>query len=165
MQLVGKAVGHKVFGQGIITDCSGNIVTVSFTQGDKKFIYPDVFANFLTLKNKSAQNKISEIYNKRLEVEVAQKQALQEERERRQRLYALKITPNSQAAFNIDLNDLDEVFSPGAVSTGCYLSGNSKGAPRIPSRLMPNSACLLTGCPPQYLRERAPDLGRIYGKG
>ena len=119
MQLVGKAVGHKVFGQGIITDCSGNIVIVSFPQGDKRFIYPDAFANFLTLKNKSAQNKINEIYNKRLGAEVARKQELQEEQERRRRLCALKITPNSQAAFNIDPNDLDEVFSSGAVSTGC----------------------------------------------
>ena len=164
MQLVGKAVGHKVFGQGIITDCSGNIVIVSFPQGDKRFIYPDAFANFLTLKNKSAQNKINEIYNKRLGAEVARKQELQEEQERRRRLCALKITPNSQAAFNIDPNDLDEVFSSGAVSTGCYLSGNSKGEPRIPSKLMPNSACLLTGCPPNTSEKERRILGAFMVK-
>ena len=164
MQLVGKAVGHKVFGQGIITDCSGNIVIVSFPQGDKRFIYPDAFANFLTLKNKSAQNKINEIYNKRLGAEVARKQELQEEQERRRRLCALKITPNSQAAFNIDPNDLDEVFSSDAISTGCYLSGISKGKPRIPSKLMPNSACLLTGCPPNTSEKERRILGAFMVK-
>ena len=85
MQLVGQAVRHKAFGQGVIKDCSGNIVTISFRQGDKRFIYPDAFAKFLTLKNQSIQNELKAIYKKQLKVEIAQlkaetaqKQALQE---------------------------------------------------------------------------------------
>lgn len=164
MQLVGQAVAHKVFGQGIITDCSGNIVTVSFPQGDKKFIYPDAFANFLMLKNQSAQNAINAICNRRMKAEAVRKQALQEEEERRQRIRTLKIAPNSQAAFNINLNDLDEIFLSGAVSTGCYLSGYSKGKPRIPSKLRPNSACLLTVRPPNTSEKERRILGAFMVK-
>lgn len=147
MQIVGQKVEHKAFGQGTITDRSDHILTVSFPQGDKKFIYPDAFTRFLMLKNKSAQNKINEICDKRLRAEAVRKQALQEELKQRRRFINLKITPNSQAAFTIDPDDIDEVFSSGAVSTGFYLSGNSKGEPRIPNKLKPNSACLLTGRP------------------
>ncbi len=147
MQLVGQTVIHKIFEQGVVTDCSGNIVTVSFPQGDKKFVYPDAFIHFLTLQNQSAQNKFDALYNRRMEEEAEEKQMRQKEQERRRRLRALKITPNSQAAFDVDLSDLDEIFSSGALSTGCYLSGYSKGEPRTPSKLRPNSACLLTGCP------------------
>lgn len=164
MQLVGQAVAHKVFGQGVITDCSGNIVTVSFLQGDKKFLYPDAFADFLILKNKTGQSKINAMYERRLEAETARKQALQEEQERRQRFRALKITPTSQAAFHIDLNELDEIFSSGAISTGCYLSGYSKGKPRIPSKLKPNSACLLTGCPANAPEKERRILGAFMVK-
>lgn len=164
MQLVGQAVAHKVFGQGVITDYSGNVVTVSFPQGDKKFIYPDAFANFLMLKNQSVQNEINAICNRRLKAEAARKQALQEEEERCQRIRTLKIIPTSQAAFNIDLNDLDEIFLSGAVSTGCYLSGYSKGEPRIPSKLRPNSACLLTGRPPNTSEKERRILGAFMVK-
>lgn len=164
MQIVGQRVEHKAFGQGTITNCSDNMVTVSFARGDKKFIYPDAFFNFLMLKNKSAQREINAIRNRRLEEEAARKQALLEEHERRQRFCTLKITPTSQAAFNLDLHGLDEVFSSGAVSTGCYLSGYSKGQPRIPSKLKPNSACLLTGCLPDAPEKERRILGAFMVK-
>lgn len=147
MQLVGLAIKHNAFGNGVVTDFSGNIVTVCFAQGDKRFLYPDAFSNFLTLKDKVVQNEINVILNKRLQEEIAQKQKLQKEQERRHRIRTLKITPNSQAAFNLDSKDIDETFLSGTVSTGRFVSGPSKGEPRIPSRLRPNSACLLTECP------------------
>ncbi len=164
MQVVGKKVEHKAFGQGTITNHSGNIVTVSFSKEDKKFIYPDAFANFLTFKNQSAQNEINTICNRQLELKNAQKQVIQEKQERRQRLRTLKITANSQAAFNIDLNDLNEIFSSGTVSTGYYLSGHSKGEPRVPSKLRPNSACLLTGRTPNTPEKERRILGVIMVK-
>jgi hypothetical protein len=164
MRIVGQTVEHKAFGQGTITNCSSNIVTVSFPQGDKKFIYPDAFSNFLTLRNQSARNEINAICNRRKEVEVAQKQVFQEEQERRQRFRILKITPNSQAAFNIDLDALNEIFSSGSVSTGCYLSGHSKGEPRVLSKLRPNSACLLTGRLPNTPEKERRILGAFMVK-
>lgn len=164
MQVIGKTVEHKAFGQGKITNHSGNMVTVSFSKGDKKFIYPDAFVHFLTFKNQSAQNEINTICDKLREEENAQKRALQEKQERRQRLLFLKITPTSQAAFNIDPNELNEIFSSGSVSTGCYLSGHSKGEPRIPSKLRPNSACLLTGRIPNTLEKERRILGAVMVK-
>lgn len=164
MQMVGQTVEHRAFGQGTIIHCSDNIVTVSFSLGEKKFIYPNALTNFLALKNKSAQDEIDAICSKRRKAEAAQKRALHEEWGRRQRFRALKITPNSQAAFNLNLNKLDEVFSSGAISTGCYLSGNSKGKPRIPSKLMPNSACMLTGCAPGAREKERRILGAFMVK-
>lgn len=59
----------------------------------------------------------------------------------------LKLSPQSQAVFHIDAEAHEAVFSSWTVSTGCYLSGYSKGEPRIPERLQPNSMCLLTERP------------------
>ncbi|WP_230406883.1 hypothetical protein [Blautia liquoris] len=164
MRVIGKEVKHKAFGQGTITSHSGNIVTVSFSKEDKKFIYPDAFDSFLTFKNQSDQNEISIICNSKLEKENAQKKVLEEKQEHRQRLLSLKITPKSQAAFNIDLNDLNEIFSSGTISTGYYLSGHSKGEPRIPSKLRPNSACLLTGRSSKTTEKERRILGVIMVK-
>ena len=158
MHLVGQPVKHKAFGQGIITDFSNKIVTICFSQGDKKFIYPDAFIRFLTLKDTSIQSEICATWNQRLQEKNAEKQILQEEQERRQRIRTMKITPNAQAAFHIDDTATDEIFASGAVSSGCYLSGYSKGEPRIPTRLKPNSACLLTECP-----HDSPEQRRIVG--
>ncbi|MDD3347618.1 hypothetical protein [Oscillibacter sp.] len=158
MQLVGQAVKHKTFGPGVITDFSNKIVTICFSQGDKKFIYPDAFISFLTLKDQSAQSEITAKWDRRLQEENAQQQRLQEEQERRQRIRTMKIAPNSQAAFHVDGTAIDQIFASGAVSSGCYLSGSAKGEPRIPSRLKPNSACLLTECP-----ENSPEQRRIVG--
>ena len=158
MHLVGLAVKHKTFGQGVITESSNKMVTICFSQGDKKFIYPDAFINFLTLKDKSVQSEINATWNRRLQEENAQKKILQEEQEQRQRIRTMKIAPNSQAAFHVDNTATDEIFASGIVSSGHYLSGYSKGAPRIPSRLKPNSACLLTECP-----KDSPEQRRIVG--
>ena len=59
----------------------------------------------------------------------------------------LKLSPQSQAVFHIDAEQYEAVFSSWTVSTGCYLSGYSKGEPRIPDHLQPNSMCLLTERP------------------
>lgn len=158
MRLVGQPVKHKAFGQGMVTDFSGTIVTISFSQGDKKFIYPDAFISFLTLKDQSIQREINDTWNRHSQERNAQKQILQEEQERSQRIRTMRITPNSQAAFHIDDTEIDEIFASGIVSSGYYLGGYSKGKPRIPSRLKPNSACLLTECP-----KESPEQRRIVG--
>ena len=43
MELRSQAVKHAVFGKGIITEVSGNTITVCFAQGEKKFPCPDAF--------------------------------------------------------------------------------------------------------------------------
>jgi len=49
--LVGAAVAHKIFGQGIVEDAHDNYIEVFFSQKGKKskFSYPSCFQGFLTL--------------------------------------------------------------------------------------------------------------------
>jgi hypothetical protein len=51
----------------------------------------------------------------------------------------------TQAFFNIAANEALSIIECGTIATVCYLSGNSKGEPRIPKKRNPNSVCLLTG--------------------
>lgn len=164
MQLVGESVKHKAFGFGQITNFSENIVTVCFSGGNKKFLYPDAFAEFLTLTNQAIQKQIGAIWDLRMQKEEEKKKSILKEQDRRRRIRSLKITPNSQAAFNLKSDEIDEVFLSSAVSTGCYLGGYSKGTPRIPSRLKPNSALLLTTCPKNGLEEERRIVGVFMAK-
>ena len=45
MQLIGQSIKHVTFGKGVVTDWNGNVITVCFSAGEKKFIYPDAFSN------------------------------------------------------------------------------------------------------------------------
>lgn len=147
MQLLGQPVHHITFGKGTITGVSPTIVTVNFPQGEKHFIYPEAFIDYLTLKDANKQEQIHNAYHRRLkEEEEAQKQE-HEKQIRRKKIRTMKLAPNSQAAFHIPVSDVEKIFASGSIFSGCYLSGLSKGEPRIPHRLKPNSACLLTGLP------------------
>lgn len=147
MQLDGKAIVHETFGNGTITAISDNAVTVSFSQGEKRFLYPEAFVHFIKLKDKQAQEQVNNMLLRKKREAKAHMQAAEARRERLQRISNLKITLNSQAAFGLVCNDSKEVFSSWSVSTGRNLSGLSKGMPRTPAKLRPNSACLLTACP------------------
>lgn len=43
--LTGKTVRNKKFGEGVIAESGGQYFTVSFSQGEKKYAFPDSFAN------------------------------------------------------------------------------------------------------------------------
>lgn len=58
-QLLGQPVKHIAFGKGIITDVTSKIVTIHFSQGEKKFLYPQAFSKFLTLKDTEKQKEIN----------------------------------------------------------------------------------------------------------
>lgn len=60
MQLIGQTVKHSAFGKGIVTGLSSDRVTIYFSAGEKRFIYPDAFSKFLTLKNGELQKKIQD---------------------------------------------------------------------------------------------------------
>lgn len=146
-QLLGQPVKHISFGKGIITEISAKVVTIHFSQGKKKFLYPQAFSKFLTLRDTEKQKEINSKYNKMLrEKEDAQKR-IAEENERLHQLRTMKISPTSQAVFNIASNEAQGIIERGTISTGFYLSGYSKGEPRIPKKINPNSVCLLTGLP------------------
>jgi len=144
MQLIGQAIRHKVFGKGVVTNCDKNIITVCFSAGDKRFVYPDAFTKHLTLKNNTIQRKIQALLDAKEAQRTAERRAAQEARERKYFLQNLTISRNSQAAFHLTEKQAGEVFAHWTVSTGNYLSGYSKGEPRVPDRMKPNSLCLLT---------------------
>lgn len=144
-QLIGEAVTHISFGKGIITQAFGNIVTVTFPEGEKRFLYPDAFLNFLTLRDSDKQKEITSKHRIRLQAERAVRDRKFEEQSKRHMLRNMDIAENSQAAFNIAPSEAERIICDASVSTGVYLSGYSRGKPRVPSRLKPNSACLLTG--------------------
>lgn len=146
MQLIGQSIMHGIFGKGVVTGWSGTTITICFSAGEKKFIYPDAFSEFLHLKNAAMQRAVQELLDKRDAAKESERKAIQELQERKKLLQNLKISSQSQAVFNIKPEQCGELFSAWAVSTGCYLSGYSKGEPRIPDRLKPNSMCLLTEC-------------------
>lgn len=49
MNLIGIKVKHKSFGEGTVIECSENCITITFPQGEKKFVYPDIFQTFITV--------------------------------------------------------------------------------------------------------------------
>jgi len=61
MNLVGQKVSHKAFGEGTVTNHSGNYLTVDFKVGEKKFPYPDAFENFLNAIDLSIDAAIKKI--------------------------------------------------------------------------------------------------------
>lgn len=146
MQLIGQEIKHRVFGAGVVTGNDDRILTVRFSQGEKRFSYPNAFSEHLILQNRRMQDEIQNILKAKAAEEEAQRQAAKEKEEKRQYLRALKISDNAQAAFDIKQGQEEAVFSAWSVHTGHYLSGRSKGNPRIPNRMNPNSMCLLTQC-------------------
>lgn len=51
MNLIDKKVEHKQFGTGVISHQSEDKITVQFDAGEKKFIYPMAFDQFLILED------------------------------------------------------------------------------------------------------------------
>lgn len=146
MNIIGQPIQHKTFGSGIVTAFTGEIITVCFQDSEKKFIYPDAFKNFLALKDQKIQQSIERRIEDR-EAAIQQKNQMEQaERDRRQKLLNFKVAANSHAVFNILPEQAEQVCKTYTVSTGKYLSGYSKGQPRIANRMKPNSVCLLTEC-------------------
>jgi len=144
MDLIGQPVKHEAFGSGIVTDLSDGIVTVCFQNSEKRFIYPDAFHHFLTLKNRKTQQYIESQIKDREIAAQEKRQAEQVERDRKNKLLNFQITANSHAVFHVAPEQIDQVIRTCQVSTGTYLSGSARGMPRVADRLKPNSVCLLT---------------------
>ena len=146
MELANKNVRHKVFGEGTICELDGNVISVRFASGVKKFIFPDAFKGFLILndeKSKQYVDKVIGAIDKEMKIK---RENEVREAEKRQMLKNLPLHSKSQAVFGFIENKVDEVLDSWTVFTGNYRSGYNRGQPRVPSRLYPNSACLLTYC-------------------
>lgn len=91
MQLIGQAVKHSAFGKGIVTGLSSDRVTIYFSAGEKRFIYPDAFSKFLTLKNRKMQKKIQDRLDEIAAVERTKAEKMQREQEKEYLLRNVKI--------------------------------------------------------------------------
>ncbi|MBE6022592.1 MAG: hypothetical protein E7231_05055 [Cellulosilyticum sp.] len=141
MNLLRQAVKHKKFGKGVITEVSENKITVCFAEGQKLFLIPDAFPQYLTLKDNSIQKKMETLNEERLQATKVRERII--EKEYRSRLCTMKIPLKSQMVYDISEEEIKDLEY---VDTGCILSGDMKGQPRIPSNIQPNSAILLTDC-------------------
>ena len=59
MNLENLQVKHKAFGEGIVVATSGKYFTVKFESAEKVFVYPDIFAKFLTLIDGTVSEEIA----------------------------------------------------------------------------------------------------------
>jgi hypothetical protein len=151
MNLINEEITHKVFGEGNIVEHEESIVTIKFKKDIKKFVYPDAFGKFITLKDRSIAKAFKEIFLKKEMEEKALEMKREEEREqqvleqqRQEKLKNHKIHESSQIVFWLDEEEQQNVFSDWQVSTGEIQSGENKGQPNKAARLSPNSSCILT---------------------
>lgn len=159
MQLEGMEVSHMKFGEGKVMELEEKYITVLFHQGEKKFLYPNSFRKYLTLKDKNVQTEMDSMLKHIMLEEECRRAEEISEQERLEEIQNLKIRPDSQAAFGFVENNRESVFSSWTVFAGSYQSGASKGKPKIPVRLKLNSACLLTECPKGVTEKRRRILG------
>ena len=142
MQLIGQTVQHEVFGKGTVTSREQNILTVHFSQGNRSFLYPEAFSKYLVAQNQDLQQRILDLFHAQQQEQEAKEHAEMEKWEKETALRSLHIPTRSQCAF--DIAPQEDIFASWQLSPGCYLSGLSKGEPRIPDRMGPNSLCVLT---------------------
>lgn len=151
MNILNEEIIHKVFGEGDVVHQDESFITVEFAEDVKKFVYPDAFGQFITLKNRDTAETLKEVISERMKEKEALEKQREEEREmqilEQQRLEKMKnnkIHESSQIVFWLDEDEQQTVFTDWQVSTGIIQSGKSKGEPNRPARLSPNSAGLLT---------------------
>lgn len=83
MELVGKRVKHKIFGEGIITKQEASCIYVNFgvENTQKKFVYPSCFKSFLQLLDANVSVEVNAIVNKYEEQENKKKEQARVEAE------------------------------------------------------------------------------------
>lgn len=142
--LVGETVLHPVYGTGKILSVRDRVLTACFEQGGRRFLYPDAFEDFLTLKNPDKQRDMEEICRKQKKRKADALNEKYSREEREIRLRSMKIHECSQAVFAVSLAETEKILKAGQISTGFYETGRCKGEPRPAGRIMPNTVCLLT---------------------
>ena len=73
MDLTGKRVHHRNFGNGIITEQKETTIVVSFRDGTKKFSYPDCFQTFLKILDTDLEEDIQEVVSRHEHAETSEK--------------------------------------------------------------------------------------------
>lgn len=155
MDLINKEVTHKHFGKGTVVKYNDSFIEINFEVENKKFIFPDVFRKHLKLHDKNAANSLQKVLQEKIvEQEKAEQEKIEEKKLRRKEqqlrlehdrlMKNHKLHPESQMVFWCDAEEQSKVFTEWNVFIGAIKSGKNKGKPRTPSRIYPNSVCLLT---------------------
>ena len=155
MNLINKKVTHKRFGIGSIVKHTDSSIEINFETENKKFVFPDVFGQYLTLHDKNDAKSLQIIIDKK-EKEQKEEEFKKEEEKKLQRkqqelrleheklMKNHKLHPESQMVFWCDQEEQNHSFSEWKVFSGEVKSGANKGKPNKPVRLHQNSAVLLT---------------------
>lgn len=146
MDLINKTVTHQSYGKGTICELCDNIISVQFSSCVKKFIFPDAFRSFLEFKDNKNNKHVDGILHKIDDEKKLKREKEMREEKKRKKLSSLPIHVKSQVAFGFLENDKDGFLNNWELSSGTFRSGDNKGKPRIPVRVCPNTACLLTYC-------------------
>lgn len=155
MNLIDKKVTHKVFGEGNIVDYNGTSIEVSFAAENKKFIYPDAFAKFLTLHDSEGAKTVAQMIQvkedelKEIELKKETERVRQVEKQKmlmeyERLMHNHKLHGESQMVFWCNAEEAKNAFENWNVFTGVTKSGANKGKPSVAVRLHRNSAILLT---------------------
>lgn len=170
MNLINKKVTHKVFGEGSIVTHNDSRVEIKFTTENKKFIYPDVFAQHLKLHDSSDAQLIEKMIEEKGEKLKEDELKKQEEKRlhlKKQQLrvdyekmmHNHKLHSESQLVFWCDEEEQRSSFIDWNVFSGITKSGTSKGKPNKLNRLHQNSAVLLTARDTDVLEQERRILG------
>lgn len=173
MNLVNKKVIHKTFGEGNVVNYDDSYIIIHFASGPKRFVFPDVFGEYVTLVDQSAANIIRKMIQIKEEQRKKEAQKRKKEQDlKRERLYVLeqkreqnkpqnkrKIHPELQLAFWCKAEEEDKIFTDWKVFIGKVKTGKSKGQIRRLTRVNQNSACLITRREPRQPEEDRVILG------
>ena len=124
MNLKNSIVIHKTFGEGKVTDHTGVYLSILFSQGEKKFMYPDSFKEYLRAKNEAIHIKIK---NELAEIE--QKNILeQQEKERKASLEKQRVVDERQP---LRRKPKEKVFPRANIAFKCNFCDGGKTSNRI----------------------------------
>ena len=155
MNLINKKVTHKLFGIGSIVKHNDSSIEINFETENKKFVFPDVFGQFLTLHDKNDAKSLELIIQNKVKEQQEEEFKKEEEKKIQRKKHELrleheklmknhKLHPESQMVFWCDKEEQASSLSEWKVFSGEVKSGSNKGKPNKPIRLHQNSAVLLT---------------------
>lgn len=170
MDLLNEEVRHKSFGTGQVIEQVDSYIKVRFEEGNKRFVYPDAFGEFLTIVDQEVAERVESLRRKvekkrqKEEQRLAQKRALEQEKrqrrlERERLMKNHKLHPASQVAFWLDEEEQNQVFTEWRVFTGVAKSGRNKGKPNRLPRVHQNSSCIITAREPKVAEEKRRIVG------
>ena len=72
MDLTGKRVHHRSFGDGVITEQKKTTIVVTFRDGSKMFSYPGCFQTYLKILDTDLKEDVQEVVSQHEHAETAE---------------------------------------------------------------------------------------------